>query len=158
MKKAMWKRLFERTRINLDPGACWMWSRPRKDGYGDLRDPKKLSKKVLAHRAMFELFNGPIPEGLGVLHKCDNPGCVNPEHLFLGTHTDNMQDMAAKGRTGIRRGEDQPGTTLTEAKVREIRRRHAGGESQDSLAKVFGVGQSSISRICLRLKWAHVDD
>lgn len=75
--------------------GCWLWiANANRTGYGCLSD----SKQRLAHRISWEIHRGPIPEGLYVLHKCDVPICVNPEHLFLGTHQDNMDDMVRKGR------------------------------------------------------------
>lgn len=69
--------------------------KPNSHGYLPL---ERNGKMVLAHRLVYEYFNGPIPEGMGVLHRCDNPPCLNPEHFFAGTHVDNMRDMAKKGR------------------------------------------------------------
>lgn len=84
-----------KSKLNCSNG-CWEWVGHRlKKGYGQMRCGKKL---VLAHRASWAAFKGEIPVGLFVLHKCDNPSCCNPEHLFLGTNADNMNDMVAKGR------------------------------------------------------------
>lgn len=89
----------------VDPDTgCWLWQKAiTTHGYGSTHTPRPNPVKVFAHRMMWERVNGPIPQGEGyhgtcVLHHCDNPSCVNPEHLFLGTHQDNMRDMIAKGR------------------------------------------------------------
>lgn len=76
--------------------SCWLWDGPRfASGYGRA---SQGSRKRRAHRVAYELYVAPIPEGMHVLHRCDNPPCVNPDHLFLGTHLDNMKDMERKGR------------------------------------------------------------
>lgn len=87
--------------------TCWLWkANLTKDGYGRLNVGGVHGRMCLAHRVSYELFIGPIPDGLNVLHDCDTPGCVNPEHLFAGTQADNMKDMLAKGRwNGGRRKE-----------------------------------------------------
>lgn len=81
-------------------GRCWIWTGMKHPpGYGLLwLSNKDNPRSVLAHRFSYELHNGPIPEGMFICHRCDNPPCVRPEHLFLGTHQDNMDDMHAKGR------------------------------------------------------------
>ena len=79
--------------------TCWVWIGHRKEtNYGVISEGKRKGRPKSAHRYSWEIHNGPIPEGLCVLHRCDNPPCVNPEHLFLGTLADNAQDMLAKGR------------------------------------------------------------
>jgi hypothetical protein len=89
-------------RTSRHAGACWLWTGSRSaEGYGSIRVDGKMRK---AHRVAWELANGPIPAGAGahgtcVLHRCDNPSCVNPDHLFLGTNADNARDRQAKGRT-----------------------------------------------------------
>ncbi len=86
--------------------GCWEWLGCKwRTGYGYIR---KAGKHIAAHRYMYTLYNGPIPKGLCILHMCDNPSCVNPEHLFLGTQQDNMRDMVAKGRNANFKGELNP--------------------------------------------------
>jgi hypothetical protein len=78
------------------PNGCWEWVRGRtRQGYGKLN---RNGKRWAAHRFIWTFVNGPIPNGIHVLHKCDNPPCINPDHLWLGTHTDNMRDKVRKGR------------------------------------------------------------
>jgi len=133
------------------PDECWLWTGSTiRSGYG-MVNVKRKSK--LAHRVSWELQNGPIPDGGGwhgtcVLHRCDVRNCVNPAHLFLGTHRDNMLDMGAKGRGRQPRGEATAGAKLTESDVLEIRRRYAGGGwTQTELGDEFGVTQANISLI-----------
>lgn len=86
-------RLWEKVDMS---GACWMWTGTRtRGGYGHIRDGRKLRQ---VHRVVYELACGPIPDGLDIAHRCDNPACVRPEHLFPATHAENMSDMKAKGR------------------------------------------------------------
>jgi hypothetical protein len=116
----------------------------------------------MAHRIAWELTHGPIPDRLLALHKCDNPACVRPDHLFLGTHKDNTQDMLAKGRhrTGSRlqmaRGEQLPQARLTEAAVREIRRLLALGTRGCDIAQQFMVSPMTISDVARGATWRHV--
>lgn len=104
------------------------------------------------------MANGPIEGGLWVLHRCDNPPCVRPEHLFLGTAKDNTQDMIRKGRAGraAPRGERVASAKLTDAQVIEIRERFAGGELRNALAAEFGLDPGSVGNILAGRTWRHV--
>ena len=126
---------------------CWLWvGAADRQGYGRI----KTSTTVLAHRKSWEIHNGPIPDGLLVCHKCDNPPCVRPDHLFLGTNDDNMADMVQKGRAPRQ-------SRLTDIEVATIRRRYADGERWPrSLAREFGVSRSTIYYIVRRKTWVHV--
>jgi hypothetical protein len=138
------------------PDECWPWVGARQQtGYGILFKSSRPRRWHLAHRLSWELHNGPIPDGLHVLHRCDNPPCVNPAHLFLGTQADNNRDRDAKSRGGLARegGEGNPRARLTWAIVDEIRGRHAAGETQVALAKHFGVKQPQVSRIIRNQSW-----
>lgn len=117
-------------------------------------------KKLLAHRVAYERAHGPIPAGLMVLHRCDNTKCCNPDHLFLGTHLDNMADMRAKGRGNkaplpVRHGSDVNGAKLTPADIVEIRRARADGATTVELGRRFNVHHSVISRAARGVTYAN---
>lgn len=144
-------------------GECWVWrgytsipSPGMSKGYGLVYVPRHLGNYVRAHRAAWRLCRGPIPDGLFVLHHCDNPPCVNPDHLFLGTHADNAKDRTMKGRSRGPRGELSGRTSLTVADVLAIRGRLASGESQSSVAASFSVSASCIAGIGRRQRWVDV--
>lgn len=130
--------------------TCWLWTGSKThNGYGMLR----TSDSALAHRVSWEIHNGVIPEGMFVCHHCDNPPCVNPDHLFLGTHADNMRDGVMKGRflntgSGNRK--------LNEHQVRDIRAKHAAGQNRTQLGHEYGVTRWAITDIVSRRKWPNV--
>lgn len=151
------------------PDSCWLWTGAiDKRGYGRayvgwLRTESR-PQMVLAHRAAWELVNGPIPKGLLACHHCDNPPCCNPAHLFLGTQADNMADAGRKGsmRRDVR-GERNPAHRLTEAEVATIRatyRRgnkwHASATSQTALAQRYGVHEDTIALVIQGKTWQEV--
>ena len=111
---------------------------------------------VYAHRVAFELHTGTIPAGMSILHHCDNPPCVRPDHLFLGTHDDNMADMKRKGRNFIARGSAHPRHKLTEVAVQQIRLRLTNGDRVVDLAAQYGVRSCVISNIKAGRLWRHV--
>lgn len=128
---------------------CWMWTAARnKRGYGVIVD---RDVSFLAHRLSWSLANGAIPSGLCVLHKCDVRACVNPDHLFLGTHLDNMADKTAKGRQA--RGSKSWNAKLSEADVLAIRKTVG---SAKEVAAQYGVGVSIIGDIRRRQRWGHL--
>lgn len=132
--------------------GCWEWTGATIDGrYGQAW---KTGRHILAHRAAWELHFGPVPAGLEVCHSCDNGLCVRPDHLFLGTHQDNMDDMRDKGRST--RGERAGNAKLTAAMVADIRRRFASGESQSAIGRELGIHSSVICRAVNRQRWKHV--
>ena len=141
-------------KVEKTENGCWEWTAGKFNaGYGQFA---VNGKHQLAHRFSYELTYGEIPDGLFVCHRCDNPPCVNPEHLFLGTHADNMADRNEKGR--VSKGEEHYYSKLTEENVLEIRQRVASGKwgIKSKLAKEFGVSNPQISDIVNRKKWKHV--
>jgi hypothetical protein len=126
-----------------------MWTAFRmKNGYGNFRTP---ARHELAHRASYRLFKGALGDGLDVMHACDNPGCVNPEHLSLGTRADNMADARSKGRSA--RGATHGMNKISESVAVAIRN---DARPQAELATQFGLAQSTISQIRTGKRWAHL--
>jgi hypothetical protein len=130
------------------PDDCWEWTGTKNKKFKHGRVGKDY-KLVLAHRLSWELTNGPIPEGICVCHKCDNPPCCNPNHLFLGTKKDNMQDMIKKGRSNYLNGEAHGSAKLTTAQVLEILRVGKARTSTEWAAE-FGVSRSCIKHVWSR--------
>jgi hypothetical protein len=125
-------------------------------GYGFIHSHERRTM-LLAHRVAYEFAFGPIPEGLGVCHHCDNPACVNPDHLFLGTHAENMADMKAKGRGRTSIGEARPLAKVTEADVKAMRECYAlGNTTLKELGNQYGLSDSSVSSLINRKTWKHV--
>lgn len=140
-------------------GDCWIWQGSlTRAGYGHMGTGGRAEPNIYAHRLAWELLRGPIPPGMEVCHDCpggDNRACVNPAHLFLGTHLDNMGDMTMKGRGA--NGESLPQAKLTEDNVRAIRARYARGDiPMSALAREYGVSESTILRVVRRIDWRHV--
>lgn len=135
--------------------------KPNSEGYLYL---ERSGKQIKAHRLVYEHFIGPISEGLCVCHKCDYRACLNPEHFFSGTNTDNMRDMAMKGRAHrpfghIRnRGEKHGNAKLTDEKVLEIREKFAAGTSQAELVRESGLGSGHVSHIVNNKIWKHLNN
>lgn len=131
--------------------GCWIWQLfLNDDGYGKV---SSNGKKTSAHRFSYERVHGPIPVGSVVLHTCDNPACVNPEHLVIGTQRDNIRDMVEKGRQRGAVGERNKKAKLKPEDVVEIRRRLSLGETRVSIASDYRVGPSQISHIALDKCW-----
>lgn len=137
-----------------DTDQCVEWRGPRNsEGYGVF----KACGDHRAHRVSYERAHGPIPTGQLVRHTCDNPPCVNPRHLLLGTDADNNHDMMQRGRNRQPHGERQGSAKLTDEQVREIRSLYASGSwSQQRLGLRYGIHQATVSVIVRRAGWKHV--
>lgn len=170
LEDRFWKKV-------LKGNGCWLWQGGKTvRGYGTIRI---AGRDGYAHRASWIIHYGPIPSGQYVCHTCDNPTCVNPSHLFLGTQKDNIQDMVNKGRhrsvtspetllrgdahpsriypERLARGENHGRAKLNDEKVREVFRLTRLGRSQRSIARLFGVDKLVISLVIRRKTWRHVN-
>lgn len=146
-------RFWDKAEI-LGPDECWNWKAAKlQDGYGRFGYQGSHS---LAHRFAWFLTHGPIPNNRCILHKCDNPACVNPSHLFLGTMLDNSIDMFQKNRQRHLKGEYNPVAKLTNEQVKEIKIQLVKGCKQSLLAKKYGVAYPTISHINSGFTWSHV--
>lgn len=135
-------------------GECWTWTGAHdRRGYGWFKRDRKMVK---AHRLSWEMVHGPIQDGMFCCHHCDNPKCIRPGHLFLGTPRDNMRDMVAKGRHSRVRGEKVNGAKLTEAKVIACHQRKAAGESTSAIAKSLGVHKHTVDLLLRGKTWPHL--
>lgn len=156
MKKTKEERFWSNVRKSEN---CWEWTRGlTHNGYGVFYTSSFGKKQFRAHRFCWEISFGKIPQGLLVCHTCDNPKCVRPSHLFLGTHSDNSKDMMRKGRSrsaGLK-GEKSPYHKLNDEKVRKIREMHKNGVSQADIARIFCVNKTAVNKVILRQNWSHV--
>lgn len=144
-------RFWEKLKVS-SPDECWEWQGTLdKFGYGII---SINAGRHYAHRFSYELHFGPIPAGMFICHKCDNPLCSNPAHLFVGDRYDNANDMKAKGRCHL--GEKHGNAKLTAEDVVEIRKLAATGMTQTALAQQFGVTRSGIASIVQRTCWQHI--
>ncbi len=143
----------QRLMINADcsdPEKCWEWKFSLEGGYGRT---SFLGEKIMAHRLSWEAFKGEIPNGLFVLHRCDNRKCINPSHLFLGTLAENNLDRDAKGRHKPRYGTDNGLAKLNYEKARKIRVAYECGAGQRELAEAYGVSQKAIFMVIHNITW-----
>lgn len=134
--------------------GCWVWNGCRTDfGHGIIAT---ANGNIGAHIYSYRLHRGDFQSGLDVCHHCDNPWCVNPEHLFLGTQADNNHDRHKKGRTVSQHGTENPAAKLNDDKVREIRRLRAAGTPVVEIARMFGVTSYPVWGIVTGRYWKHV--
>jgi|WetSurMetagenome_2_1015567.scaffolds.fasta_scaffold29718_5 hypothetical protein len=158
--RTMAKRFYDNVIKGEAVADCWIWSKwLDKDGYGRMTFK---GKKYAAHRLSRIVNNGEIPYNLYVLHKCDNPSCVNPDHLFLGTQQDNIDDCRNKGRANTSHnfkkiyGSSNGSSHITEQDVLNIRLRYDKGVQQKILANQFGIGRATVWAIVHRHSWTHI--
>lgn len=155
-----WKYVDKDGAFHADIGRCWEWiGTKRPDGYGVIGLGTREMGLMRAHRVSWILAEGPIPAGRFLCHHCDNPMCVRPSHMFLGTPRDNHADMRFKGRhvnPPRCEGTKNVNAKLTPDKVREIRRLKASGMTAKQLASRFGVYFGTIGKVCRLEMWRHV--
>jgi hypothetical protein len=136
----------------VSENGCWLWTRGRSKGYGTFFSE---GKQLLAHRASYEYSVGPIPAGMHVCHRCDTPACINPDHLWLGSHHENMTDKTRKnrGRTGPTA---KAGVKFTDDHIIEMRKAYVAGERAAIIAERFGMKRSAINDIVNGRSWKHL--
>jgi hypothetical protein len=146
-KKAIEQRFWQKVHKT---DTCWNWIGCKTEkGYGQMR----IGRTIRAHRYSWVIHNGPIPNNMFVCHRCDNPSCVRPNHLFLGTAKDNTLDMISKHRQCGARGETHPFHKLTNEDIPKIR---SSSLSCNQLAMQYGVSSVLINSIKLRKRWTHI--
>jgi hypothetical protein len=166
-KPSFWETASEEEKINrlkqsyekyvIRKDGCWDWSGCPSKPYGSLQYGGKY-KRIDAHRGSWIIHNGDIPKGLFICHTCDNKRCTNPDHLFLGTPTDNVLDMIKKGRNNTQRGEKASGAKLKEKDVLEIIELLKTNKTMTSIAAQYGAHIVTIHNIKHKKTWKHLHD
>lgn len=148
-RKSLSERFWSKVVVPENENDCWLWLAAKdRRGYGAIGSGNRVLK---AHRVSWELHHGNIPDNLLVCHRCDNPGCCNPKHLFLGTQADNMADCSAKGRW---RGPHPQ--ILTAADIPVIRQAYVNGETYASIGERYDVHLAVIHCAVRRITWKHI--
>ena len=133
-------------------GECIEYTKTQRNGYGIVQ---VNGRRTGAHRVAYELHNGPIPDGMVVRHRCDNPPCIRIEHLTVGSQVENIADMVNRDRST--RGERSSNHVLTDESVRDILKRLGKGSSQSELAREYGVSHTTINSVKRNTSWRHID-
>ena len=157
-KLLLHERIMRNTQYDAMSG-CWVWTGSKRNGYGRLIVGSRTDgtrKIVSAHRLSYELTYGDIPEGMEVCHRCDNRCCVNPDHLFIGTHQDNMDDRERKGRNKPPKGESNGRAKLSESDVLTIREKRKSGVPFYKIAEEYGVHKKTVMDAVSGKHWADV--
>ncbi len=158
--KSFWRKINKNGPLHpVLKTRCWIWTAATNGNYGVFFTPKPKRKQWSSHRFSWHLHSGSIPKGLCVLHHCDNPLCVRPLHLFLGTKMDNREDSKSKDRHN--RGERNGSATLTNTQIKEIRSRYRSGWGQGShsaiaIARDYNVSRELVYFIIRRKLWKHI--
>ena len=155
----LYKRLMLHTRVSA--AGCWEWVGSKRNGYGRMMIGSRTDgtrKSVSTHRLSYELHYGEIPQGMEICHKCDNPCCINPDHLFVGTRQDNTDDRERKGRNNPPKGEKNAKAKLTEKDVLDIRKKRAARKSFGKLAKEYGVCKKTIQNAVSGKSWGFLPE
>lgn len=148
--------VFDARYVIVSESGCWIWTgQVNGDGYGRMRSKATNGRFVMAHRYAYARHVGAIPEGACVCHRCDVPICVNPDHLWVGSHAENMADRNAKGRAsgGSLCGASSPASKLTEKTVAAIK---SDPRSYNEICREYGIAKSHVSRIKHGKTWAHL--
>lgn len=149
-------RLMSHVVIN-DASGCWEWQGSKRGGYGRIIIGSRTDgtrKVVMAHRLSYEITYGEIPKGMEVCHSCDNRCCINPDHLFIGTHKDNMDDRDRKGRNISHKGEKNGRAKLNENDVYAIRTKRANGSTFQEIADEYGIHKKTVMDAVSGKNWA----
>jgi len=153
-------RFWSKVKFTANNNSCWEWSAFKLRGYGKFSITISPNKDlpIIATRLAYFLHYKIDPIGFAVLHKCDNPSCCNPNHLFLGTNKDNTNDMYAKGRANPPKGNNHWGAKINEEKAMLVKERYKNGETQREIAITLGINQSVISRIIHNKAWNSINN